>query len=178
MSIVLFMRDRTGDVTPEDLRHHLHCKALAGERYRDALARMLKITDTEATALAHLARHGQLTPGELGVLVGLTSGGTTALIHRLEAAGHLSRHPHPADRRSMLLTASPSIVTQAEELYAPLVKAMDEVSERLTEEERVVVGRYLSEIAAVSEQHAERLQAAVRADSTEVVAAPAPGLWA
>jgi hypothetical protein len=55
---------------------------------------------------------------------------------------------------------------------------MDEVSERLTVEERVVVGRYLSEIAAVSEQHAERLQAAVRADSTEVVAAPAPGLWA
>jgi hypothetical protein len=78
----------------------------------------------------------------------------------------------------MLLTASPSIVAQAEELYAPLVRDMDEVSQRLTDEERAAVGRYLSEIAAVSERHAERLQAAARAESIEVVAAPAPGLWA
>ena len=172
------MREQADCVSPEELRHLFHRKALAGERHRAALARTLRISDTEAAALAHLASHGQATPGELGALLGLTSGGTTALLHRLEGAGHVARHPHPDDRRSILLTATPSILAAAEQVYAPLVEEMDEASARLTDQERAIVGRYLAEIAAVSERHAGRLEAAVRAGSADVVAAPAPGLWA
>jgi DNA-binding MarR family transcriptional regulator len=160
------------------LRHLFHRKALAGDRQRTALARSLKISETEAAALAHLASHGQLTPGELGGLLGLTSGGTTALIHRLEGAGHLERHPHPRDKRSTLLTASDSIVARAEEIYAPLVDDMDEISDRLPEDVRIAVGEYLTEIAVVSEQHAERLDSTERAESADTIAPPAPGLWA
>jgi DNA-binding MarR family transcriptional regulator len=172
------MYDSSGRFEPEGLRHLFHLKTLAGERHRAALARTLKLSDTEAAALAHLASRGQLTPGELGALLNLTSGGTTALIHRLERGGHLARHPHPDDRRSILLTATEAIVASAEELYAPLIAEMDEVSERLNDEERAIVGRYLTAIAAVSQRHAERLDAAARADDADVVAVPAPGLWA
>jgi DNA-binding MarR family transcriptional regulator len=178
MSIVGAMGDQADGVSPEELRHLFHRKALAGERHRAALARTLRISDTEAAAIAHLASQGQATPGELGALLGLTSGGTTALLHRLEAAGHLARHPHPDDRRSTLLTATPSILAAAEQVYAPLVKEMDEASARLTDHERAIVARYLAEIAAVSERHAERLDAAVRAESADGAAAPVPGLWA
>jgi phytoene dehydrogenase-like protein len=73
----------TARVSPDQLRELLHRRTIAGDRYRARVARLLGMNDTEAAALAHLAHHGQLTPGELGRLVGLTSGGTTALIHRL-----------------------------------------------------------------------------------------------
>lgn len=172
------MHDQSAGPSDADLRHLFHRKALAGERHRAALARALRISDTEAAALAHLASHGQATPGELGALLGLTSGGTTALLHRLESAGHLERQPHPDDRRSTLLRATPSILAAAEQIYAPLVADIDEASARLGETERAVVGRYLQDIAAISERHAERLGAEVSAESTDVVAAPAPALWA
>jgi len=178
MSIVRLMGDQADGMTPEELRHLFHRKALAGERHRAALARTLGISDTEAAAIAHLASSGHATPGELGGLLGLTSGGTTALLHRLESAGHLTRHPHPDDRRSTLVRATPSILAAAQRVYAPLVADMDEASTRLTGQERAVVARYLIEIAAISEHHADRLDAAVRADHREVVAAPARGLWA
>jgi DNA-binding MarR family transcriptional regulator len=164
--------------TLEDLRQLFHRKALAAERHRAALARRLEISDTEAAALAHLANHGQLTPGELGTLLGLTSGGTTALVQRLEQAGHVARHPNPHDRRSILITATRSILERAGDVYAPLVQELDDVAARLGAGERVVIGRYLSEVVAVSERHAERLDAAARSEPEELVAAPAPGLWA
>ena len=172
------MPDATGGFSPAELRHLLHRKALAGERFRAALARRLRVTDSEAAALAHLAGQGQLTPRELGMRLGLSSGGTTALVHRLEAAGHVERHPHPHDGRSLLLTASPSAVARAEALYAPLVADLDAIFARLGEGERAAVGSYLAAVTAVSERHAERLQAAAKSDGPHAVAEPAPGLWA
>jgi DNA-binding MarR family transcriptional regulator len=164
--------------TPEELRELFHRKTLAGERHRGAVARTLKMSDTEASALAHLARHGQLTPRELGELLGLTSGGTTALVHRLEQAGHVTRRPHPRDKRSIILTPSESVLERAGEVYAPLVDEMDAVTARFSREEREVIGRYMSEIARVSERHAETLDNAAREQPDQAVAAPAPGLWA
>jgi DNA-binding MarR family transcriptional regulator len=168
-------RDR---FSPEHLRELSHRRAMAGERHRAAVARLLGMDDTEGAALAHLAQHGQLTPGELGDLVGLTSGGTTALIHRLVQSGHLTRHPHPRDRRSSILTASRAVLERAEELYAPLVEEMNELAARLGDADRAVVGRYLAEVAEASERHAARLEDLVREEQREVIAPPSPGLWA
>jgi DNA-binding MarR family transcriptional regulator len=162
----------------EELRELFHRKTLAGERHRGAVARMLQISDTEASALAHLARHGQLTPRRLAELLGLTSGGTTALVRRLEKAGHIARRPHPHDKRSIILTPSASVLERAGEVYAPLVQDMDAVSSRFSAEERQLIGSYLTEIASVSERHAESLDSVARARPEKSFAEPAPGLWA
>jgi DNA-binding MarR family transcriptional regulator len=165
------------EFSAEDLRELFHRKTLAGERHRAAVAELLDMDDTEAAALAHFAQHGQLTPGELGRLLGLTSGGTTALIHRLLEAGHLEQHPHPRDRRSSVLTASASVLERAQRLYAPLVEAMNELSSRLSAPERAVVGSYLRDVAQLNERHADRLHALARTEQREIVAPPTPGLW-
>jgi DNA-binding MarR family transcriptional regulator len=163
----------------ERVRELLHRKALAAERHRAVVARGLRLTDTEAAALAHLAHHGELTPGELGRLLGLTSGGMTALIHRLEAAGHLERRPHPHDRRRSILAAADSLVDRAVPLYAPLVGETDEAIARLTPEERRVVIRFLEEVVELSERHVDELAASLEAKrraATGPIAPPA-GLW-
>jgi DNA-binding MarR family transcriptional regulator len=165
-------------LTAEHVRELFHRKTLAGERHRAAAARLLEMDDTEAAALAHLAQHGQLTPGELGNLVGLTSGGTTALINRLLESGHLTRHPHPRDKRSSILTASPAVLARASAIYAPLVASMDELAEGLTADERSVVVRFLTSVVELFERHAMRLQDQVREEEREIVSPPAPELWA
>jgi len=163
----------------EQLRELFHRKALATERHRGLVARALGISDAEATALAHLARHGSLTPGELGRLLGLSSGGMTALLHRLEAAGFIERRPHPSDRRSAVLLPTPVLLERATELYGALVRGMDAASQRLSEAERLVVARYLTEIVEVSEREADAMAAQLDARAADLVPnAPTPGLWA
>ena len=39
------------------------------------------------------------SPGELGPALGLTTGGVTAMLIRLERLGYLRRVPHPDDGR-------------------------------------------------------------------------------
>jgi DNA-binding MarR family transcriptional regulator len=163
--------------SPEQLRELLHRKTMAGERHRAHVARLLGMDATQAAALAHLAQHGQLTPGELGNLLGLTSGGTTALIHRLIDAGHLTRHPHPHDRRSSVLTASRTALDRAEELYASLVRDMDKLAGALSDVEREAVGRYLTAAAELAERHADRLDRRQTKQQPDIIAPPTAGLW-
>ena len=71
------------------IRAALNRKALADARHLAALARQLGLTETEVLAVQHLARAGELTPGQLGTQLHLSSGGTTAVVHRLKRAGHI-----------------------------------------------------------------------------------------
>jgi DNA-binding MarR family transcriptional regulator len=132
------------------IRGLLNRKVLAAYRHRLAVARRLGMTESEVTALSYLAQ-GPLTPGQLGERLLLTSGGVTALLHRLERAGHVTRQAHPSDRRSVLLHADPAIVGQAAQCYGQLTDATDAVTSRLTARDREVVRTFLLEIAEVSE---------------------------
>ena len=44
---------------------------------------------------------------ELATELGVSSGGASKLVDRLEARGHCRRHPNPVDRRSSLLKLTP-----------------------------------------------------------------------
>lgn len=169
----------TPEYSPERLRDLFHRKALASERHRSAMARILGLSDTEAAALAYLARSGHLTPGQLGDALGMTSGGVTALTQRLVADGHIVKEPHPTDRRSMVLSATPEIIKAAEECFQPLVSDMDRLATRLSEREIETIGRFLDDVVGVSERHAEQLgTSAQEAQQAKFAGMPVPGLWA
>jgi len=61
--------------------------------------------------LATLRRAGppyQMRPTDFAATLMLTTSGTTKRLDRLEAAGHISRLPDPADRRGVLIALTPS----------------------------------------------------------------------
>jgi DNA-binding MarR family transcriptional regulator len=157
---------------PPELRDLLYLTALAAERYRVLLARRLDLRDTEFTALEHLAR-SPLSPGQLARLILLTSGGMTALLHRLAGAGHVRRERHPGDRRSFVLHASPEILKRRRELNGPLAESLDAVSAARSPEEREVIGRYLEDVLAVMAAHTE-----VKNEPEPEPVRVHPGLWA
>jgi DNA-binding MarR family transcriptional regulator len=167
----------SADASPR-IRAALHRKALADARQRAALARRLGLTESEVLAVQHLARAGELTPGRLGALLQLSSGGTTALIHRLQRAGHVSRHAHPHDRRSAVVRLTPAIAAWATDAWAPFVAEIDALVGAMAEDEREVARRFLEGAAEAAERHADRLVRDADASAHDSLAVPLPALWA
>jgi DNA-binding MarR family transcriptional regulator len=162
---------------PEALRAFLARKALADSRQRAAAAALLGLTETDVLALQNLAWAGALTPTELAARLQLTSGGTSALIGRLERAGYVAREPHPDDRRSSLLRLGPDGEARAAELYAPLVRTLDAATGAMEQSERVIVARFLARVAEIGEEHADELVRSVARERPQVPRVPVPGLW-
>lgn len=156
----------TDPASPVGIRLLINRKVLAAYRHRTAAARRLEMSESEISALTHLAEGG-MTPGELGRRLQLTSGGMTALLHRLDRAGHIIRRPHPTDRRSVIVSANPVVLANIGELYAPLVADADEITSRLSKRERESISRYLQTVVASSERRAEELVADAEAAEVE-----------
>jgi DNA-binding MarR family transcriptional regulator len=146
----------TDPIPPARLRLLVHRKLMAASLQRTAVARRLHMGESEIAALTHLAG-GAMTPGELGHRLQLTSGGMTALLHRLHKAGHIARQPHPTDRRSVMVSANPEVLERIAELFAPLVADADEIANELSARDREVIHRYLERIVASSERRADEL---------------------
>jgi len=162
----------------ETIRQLLNRRDLAAARYRAAVSRQLGLGDSEMLAVAHLAQRGQLTPGELGGLLDLSSGGISALVQRLEDAGHVIREPHPSDGRSNVISLAPGLIERAGAAFGPLVEDLDRLSCELGEQDLLLVRRFLSRVAHVSEEHAERaLRHPLSDGAGAAVAAAAPSLW-
>jgi DNA-binding MarR family transcriptional regulator len=163
---------------PQSIRRSLTRKALAATRHRAAAGRMLGLSEHEVLALQYLGLAGRLTPSALGGLLGLTSGGATALVQRLERAGHLTRESHPHDGRSTLLRLTPRSEARATEAFAPLVAELDRLAAELSDGDRAAVGTFLGRVAEAAERHAEDAARAVDARARAAIGEPVPGLWA
>jgi DNA-binding MarR family transcriptional regulator len=72
---------------------------------------------TDMQMLHMLQLYGPSTPGKLGTCTGLSSGGVTVALDRLEKAGYIRRKQNPADRRSLLITLIPARMRKLASLY-------------------------------------------------------------
>jgi DNA-binding MarR family transcriptional regulator len=163
---------------PPLIRAALLRKALADAAQRAALARRLGLTDNEVLAVQHLARAGELTPGQLSARLQLSSGGTTGLIQRMRRTGYITRDDHPRDRRSAVLRLTPELEAWAADTWAPLVSEIEALVQALSLDEAHLVHRFLESVAHAAERHADRLAADADADALRARAVPLPGLWA
>ena len=162
----------------EAIREAINRKELAAARQRSALGRLLGLSESDVLAVQHLAAAGRLTPTQLGALLGMTSGGATALVQRLEREGFVAREPHPRDRRSALLSLTPEIERQAGNALAPLVDAIDELVHGLPDGDRRMLTRVLAAVADAGERHADELARRADAAAQPVAGSPVPALWA
>jgi DNA-binding MarR family transcriptional regulator len=64
-----------------------------------------------------LQLYGPSTPSRLAVWTGLSSGGVTVALDRLEKAGYIRREPNPDDRRSLLVMLVPARLRRLAGLY-------------------------------------------------------------
>lgn len=116
-----------------------------------ALGRALGIGPNDVWALERLSMEGPLGPVELGRrLGGMKSASATALVDRLEAAGHVERRRHPSDRRRLVVLQTEQNYEVGSKAIQPLVDGLDEVAGEFSDEERAVVARYLERVTEVT----------------------------
>jgi DNA-binding MarR family transcriptional regulator len=72
---------------------------------------------TDMQMLHMLQLYGPSTPSHLAKWTGLSSGGVTVALDRLEKAGYLRREPNPGDRRSLLITLIPVRLRKVAAMY-------------------------------------------------------------
>lgn len=93
------------------------------------LARWLGVGTADAEAFGQVVYHQDrgtpLSPTLLARRVGLSTGATTALLNRLEAAGLVVRSREHRDRRVVTLRVPPDVKGQAVRFFAPLGDRVD-----------------------------------------------------
>src|SRR5919202_2231817 len=92
---------------------------------------------------------GPMGPVELSRRLDLTSAAATVLLHRLEQSGHVSRTPHPTDRRRQVVVPRPEGLVAVFEQLRPLIEELDGVAMEFTDAEREVIQHYLERVNEV-----------------------------
>jgi MarR family transcriptional regulator, organic hydroperoxide resistance regulator len=113
-------------------------------------AAFLGLHATDAAALAEILyaedRGTPLSPARLSERVRLSSGATTALINRLEQAGHVVRTREHTDRRIVTLRSSGGIQRPAMEFFRPLDDHLTAMLGEYSPEQIRLVERFLAHL--------------------------------
>ncbi|GHD98032.1 MarR family winged helix-turn-helix transcriptional regulator [Streptomyces alanosinicus] len=119
-------------------------------------------TDVRALiALMDARRAGErMSAGRLGAGLGLNSAGTTALLDRLERAGHVRRVRAESDRRKVVVEVTDDAVDLGASFFGPLIERSVELLRGYDDHQRAAVRDFLD---------------GVREAATESGHTPAPG---
>ena len=110
-----------------------------------ALARRTGLSESELHSLRHLIA-GPLGPNDLARTLGVTSAASSGIVDRLEARGHVSRQPHPTDKRRTVVVISDSGRSEVLAEMRPMFEALVAADNRLGDKERPVVEAYVRDI--------------------------------
>lgn len=128
--------------------------------YRSAEAAMRRRTrtsmgmgETDLLALRYLMeceREGRdVGPKELASRLGITSASMTSLVDRMVKSGHVTREPHPKDRRALVLRPTPGVDQEVRKTLGGMHQRMLEVAATLSRGESLVVADFLRRIRDV-----------------------------
>ncbi|MGF2950173.1 MarR family winged helix-turn-helix transcriptional regulator [Microbacterium alcoholitolerans] len=119
----------------------------AEKRLSDASAQYMKLNQTDMRALHFLivaANTGRtVTPGALAAHLQISTASTTKLLDRLERADHITRSPHPTDRRALAISITPETHEAAVNTVGRQQAKRFHAAARLSAEERSTVIRFL-----------------------------------
>ncbi|MER6784746.1 MarR family winged helix-turn-helix transcriptional regulator [Streptomyces sp. NPDC000658] len=102
-------------------------------------------TDVRALIVLMDARRAaeEVTAGRLGAALGLNSAGTTALVDRLERAGHVRRVRGAADRRKVVVEVDERAVALGQAFFGPLIGRVVDLLDGYDEPERAAIRGFL-----------------------------------
>lgn len=144
--------------TPKDLKEISALMAALGrlrdaeQQLSEASQRYMKLGRSDMQTLHFLivARHSDttVTPGAIAAHLGISSASTTKLLDRLESAGHITRAPHPNDRRALSITITDETREAAMQTVGRLQAKRFYAAANLTADERAIVTRFIDDMAS------------------------------
>ncbi|MDD0856888.1 MarR family transcriptional regulator [Arthrobacter alpinus] len=117
----------------------------------DASLKYMKLNQTDMRALHYLivaTNTGAVTtPGAIAAHLKISTASTTKLLDRLERAGHITRSPHPSDRRALAIAITDVTRESAMNTVGRQQAKRFYSAARLNSAEREVVIRFLDDMA-------------------------------
>jgi DNA-binding MarR family transcriptional regulator len=124
-------------------------------RYRDAESDMrsrtrssMSMNETDLIALRYLLKaqkEGRVVlQRDLVRILGVTSASVTALVDRLTKSGHVTREPHPNDRRAVIVVPTVDSDNEVRETLGGMHQRMIALVDGLDENELAAVAKFLS----------------------------------
>jgi len=138
--------------------------------YDRETARILGVGENDQSCLELVAGAQEgITPRELADRLGFTTGSVTTMLDRLEHKGYVARHPHPTDRRKVLVLPTALLLERAGALIAPmLAAAAADVLARFSPDELDTVTRFMHAATANQRAHTELLRVAAPYPDTTI----------
>jgi MarR family transcriptional regulator, organic hydroperoxide resistance regulator len=124
-------RARLHETVIRSLRQFIAGSILYNQQIADRVG--LRLTDMQCINALELM--GPSTPGALARFTGLTTGGVTVMLDRLERGGYLKREPNPRDRRSVVVHLNPAKVKKMQAFYGEINERMEALLDETPERE-------------------------------------------
>src|SRR5580692_1463037 len=117
-----------------------------GILFNEKVAAELGLNGTDLQFLNLLGLQGSATPGDLAHWSGLTTGGVTVAVDRLEKAGYVKRQPNPKDRRSTIIRPVPARLLELYLIYKSKGELVVNVLSDFSDRELQVIMKFLKKI--------------------------------
>ena len=88
--------------------------------FNQRVAEEFNLNPSDTRLFQILEAAGEVTPTQLAKQTGLTTGGVTAVLDRLESVRLIRREANPRDRRSVLVRATPEALALLRPIYGKM----------------------------------------------------------
>jgi DNA-binding MarR family transcriptional regulator len=150
---------KTRQTLIHELNHAIQKQGTLTVLFTHAIAQHIGLSATEFEFCDVLQNQGQTSAGELAKLCGLSSGGVTGLVDRLEKAGLVRRVPDPSDRRRVIIKPIErnDLAKTIGDLYRPLSEAFQDLVQSYSTEELEIILNFISRTIQMTENAREKL---------------------
>ena len=115
----------------------------------------LSVNRRDFDAMQHLIAHGPLSPSDIARRLGVTTAAATIIVDRLTAVGHVTREPHPTDRRGIMVVPTPASVAAAMSRILPLILGVDQALDEFDTAEQAAITAYLRRVVQLYREQLE-----------------------
>jgi DNA-binding MarR family transcriptional regulator len=140
------------EITPRQWEMITHMRQFMVETvlFNQKVAEIAGLHLTDMQCMNLLSMMGTTTPGKLAESTGLTTGGVTVMLDRLEKAGFIKREPNPQDRRSVLVHVhEKKMLKLSQQHYAGVKNQFHVVIAELAEDELRTVIRFFARMNTI-----------------------------
>jgi DNA-binding MarR family transcriptional regulator len=106
----------------ETVMLELRALSTVQDRLDQYAAQRFGVNRTDLRALDLIGQAGVISPTELAAALGMSTGATSTVLDRLEAAGYARRDPDPAHRRRTLVRMTDRAERLSEAVFAPVIR--------------------------------------------------------
>jgi DNA-binding MarR family transcriptional regulator len=126
--------------------------------FRNLVGDRLGVNVTDMECLGLLFHRGIASPSELARHTGLSSGATTAMLDRLEAAGLIGRRPNPDDRRGTLIALARAGQEKVGPWFDSVRRAQDALVSSYSQKELEIIAGFFERFSNLWEAERRKLQ--------------------